>query len=94
MKLARYYVRVQPEDHANFVAYMERNNIEGGMISVDMGTGTRNGSIMMSLCMNEEEASAMRLSFDLVGFLNFNRALDRQVARQAAKITQTTPDPS
>ncbi len=90
MKRSRYYARVHAADYDNFLEYMERNKIEGAMLSIDsIRTG---GSMMMSLLMNEEEASALRLSFGLVGFLNFNRTLDRQVARNAAKINQTTPD--
>ena len=90
MKRSRYYIRVQPDDYDNFLIYMERNNIEGTMLSADfMSSG---GSMMMSLQMNAEEACALRLSFGLIGFINFNRTLDRQVARTTAKINLTTPD--
>jgi hypothetical protein len=82
---SRYYVRVTPEDNDPFQDYMVRNGLEGKYMSTDM---QKNGvSMMYTLKLTPEEASTMRLSFSFLGFLNFNRALNRQVERRNAKIT-------
>lgn len=90
MTKTRYYIRVSSEDNNSFQDYLERNGIEGTFLSIDMGSG--GGSIMYTAVLNPEEASTMRLSFSLVGFLNLNRALNRQVERRAAKIIVTNSE--
>lgn len=84
MQRLKYYVRVSAEDRSGFDEYLKRNSIQFFWLSTDVGPG--NGSSMFSLNLTDEEASAMRLSFDLIGFLNFTRALDAQVARRTETV--------
>jgi len=79
MNTHKYFVRVYPEDNTKFEEYIERNGIEGRWVSTDMGVGK--GSSMYSLDLNDNQASAMKLSFKLVGFLNLKKVLDAQIAR-------------
>jgi len=87
---SRYYVRVTQQDNDSFQDYLERNGVDAKFMSTDM---TKDGvSMLYTAILNEEEASTLRLSFNFVGFLNFNRALNRQVERRSAKIEATTTE--
>lgn len=92
MKKSQYFVRVLPDDNDSFQDYMERNGIEGKFVSIDLSKS--GGGMMYSVQLTHEEASTMRLSFNLSGFLNLNRALDRQVESRNAKIAATNSEQS
>jgi len=77
----KYYVRVYPEDNDKFEEYLDRNGITGKWLSTDMGPGK--GSSMYSLDLSDNQASAMKLSFNLIGCLNLKKALDAQLDRRA-----------
>jgi hypothetical protein len=87
---SRYYIRVTQEDNDSFQDYLERNGIEAKFMSTDMTKGGL--SMMYTTRLDTEEASTLRLSFNFLGFLNFNRALNRQVERRNAKIVPTTTE--
>lgn len=87
MTKARYYIRVRSEDNDAFQHYLERNSIDGKFISLDLRDGC--ASMLYSLYLTDEDAGSIRLSFSLTGFLNFNRALNRQIVRRNAKIPVT-----
>jgi fibronectin type 3 domain-containing protein len=76
----KYYVRIYAEDKPKFQDYLVRNGISAECLSVDIGMGK--GSSMYSIDLTYEEASAMKLSFNLVGLLNLKKVLDAQLARK------------
>ena len=79
--MLKYYVRVYPEDKDRFQEYLIRNKIEGECLSTDIGMGK--GSSMYSVLVSNAQASAMKLSFNLIGLLNLKRALDAQLTRRS-----------
>jgi fibronectin type 3 domain-containing protein len=74
MKKSRYYIRITECDNNSLQDYLARNGIEATFISTDIINNVL--SIMYTAILVPEEAGALRLSFNFVGFLNFNRALN------------------
>lgn len=72
----KYYVRVKSEDVSRFEEHATRNNLEFEHLSHDFGTR------MYAMSMDDESALSLKLSFPLVGYLNFNRAMNRLVDKR------------
>lgn len=87
---SRYYIRVYPADADKFAEYLSRNKISATLLSIHIGAD--GGSNLHSVYLDEDEALAIKLSFNLIGLLNFTQTLNGQVARRAvtyAKIPHT-----
>jgi hypothetical protein len=69
----KYYVRVKQEDVRRFEEHTARNNLTFDLLSNDFGT------TMYSMMMEDNDALSLKLSFPLVGCLNFNRVIAKQL---------------
>lgn len=74
----KYYVRVRQVDQTKFETYAYENKILVDHLSNDFGPGA--GTCMYAADMDEEEALALRLTFPLVGCLNFHKAMKKPSA--------------
>lgn len=72
---AKYYIRIDKDDLNDFEEYMSRNKISYTEMGRDMST-----TILLSVRMTPEEALSTKLAFRCVGFLNFNKVMDKQIA--------------
>ena len=81
MKISKYFVRVRPGDYKKFTDYLSKNGIKNELLSTDIGH--TKGSMMFSMRLNREEATLMKLTFDLAGFMNFTQTMDRQIKQRS-----------
>lgn len=74
MKDNRYYVRVYSEDARAFEIYLSQNEIKNKHLSTDLV----DGSCMYSMRLTREAASAMKLSFNLKGMMDFGKTVGKR----------------
>lgn len=78
MKQTRYYVRVLAVDRQAFEETLTRNNIVGEVMSNDCVNDKP--SLLYALRMDRREAATLKLSFPLVGMMDFNKVLGKKSA--------------
>ena len=76
--ISKYFVRVSMSDQTRFEEYSRQNNIVIEHMSNDFGP--HNPTCMYSAMMDEESALALKLTFPLIGCLNFHKTMSEQVA--------------
>lgn len=87
MKKSTHWIRIYSGDHSSFMEYADRNHIKVTFLSADLHA---EGGMMFSALLSPEEATSMKISCNLVGMLRLNKALDRQVQRNTAKMQTNT----
>jgi hypothetical protein len=80
MKTSKYFIRVNPADCKKFTDHLSRNHIKNELLSTHIGP--INGSMMFSMRLTREEASLIKLSFNLVGMMNFDKTMDNLVEQR------------
>lgn len=76
MKPTRYYVRVLADNQWSFEQNLERNGIAGEILSNDWANGKP--SLFYAVRMNRHEAATLKLSFPLVGMMDFSKTLGKK----------------
>ena len=72
-----FYIRVHQKDVDIFENHLSRNGINDfSKLSTDMGE--QGSSVMFGVRMDENQELNLRLSFELIGCLNFTRMLKKQ----------------
>lgn len=69
----KYYVRVLVANSEAFEAHLNMYGVKFTLLSVDFGTS------LYSIEMNGETALSLKLSFPLVGCMNFRKTVKRQI---------------
>lgn len=81
MNKTKYYLRIRPTDRTEFDAYIIRNNIEANHYSSDVFAD----AALYELRMSKEDELAIKLSFPLVGCMDFNKVLDKRVSQPSTR---------
>jgi hypothetical protein len=68
----RYYIRIEYIHHAAFIDYLELNALTERAVVMTSDIKGR----LYALSLNKDEASALRLSFDFIGFMNITKIIE------------------
>ena len=77
--IQKYYVRVFQYNAEAFELHLEMCNATFTRLSVDFGN-SQGATCLYAIHMDSESALSLKLSFPLVGYLNFNKVMDRQIS--------------
>jgi hypothetical protein len=76
MKKSQFYVRILKDDLGILDEYSKRNNIDYIELPSDMTK-----SVVISLRMTAEEATALKLSIHLPHIVNFDKVMDKHIPK-------------
>lgn len=82
MKDSRYYVRIHSDDVRDFEIYLSRNAIKNEFV----GLSFAGQSSIYTMRLTREQATVMKLSFNLKGFLDFNRTPGKKFSKNVVDI--------
>lgn len=71
---SKYFIRVGHTNTGPFEAYLTNNGTEYNMIASDLANSTN----LYSVSLDGEEALSLRLTFPVLGFMNFTRTLGKK----------------
>ena len=79
MTKCKYYVRVQGSDIPEFEKHLTRNSITGTRLQ---GSNVER-SVLYAATMDTEQELNLKLSFPLVGCMNFQKTIGRQIKQRS-----------
>lgn len=81
---SKYYIRISPEDRSEFESYLKRHNISFDLSIVDVGSNPP--SILYIITMDSLQELSMKLSFTLIGCMNFVRIWNKLVDKSEISV--------
>jgi hypothetical protein len=74
---SKYYIRVAMEHASDLYEHFNRNGVVCEQLSVDIDS--KNVTTLFAVRMESEDALNMKLSFPIVGIMDFNKVLGKQL---------------
>lgn len=87
---SKYYVKVAIHDAPYFEKHLTTNGAEWTHMHEGFG-GVMTAYSMYAVTMNTQQELSLRLSFPLLGCMNFQKTLGRQIKAKTATIEQEEP---
>lgn len=74
---SKYYVRIADSNTSSFETHLVNLNVEHELLSRDFAGG--NATALYAVTMDREDAVALKLSFPLLGCMNFLGTIGKQI---------------
>jgi hypothetical protein len=79
---SQYFIRIRTEDDSAFSSYIEKYDLRHTILSRDANTN------LYSISLSDDDFLALRLSFQLNGFMNFGQEVNDEFLTRLPELTQ------